>query len=74
MNIAINVFYIFPVLLALCLMLLLTHYAQNYTDIIGGSLMECSYDLYNCIVQYMNPVLFYTYFKLDKYNRAINDL
>ena len=38
MNIAINVFYIFPIMLALCLMLSMTHYAQNYAGIIGGSL------------------------------------
>ena len=34
MNIAINVFYIFPIMLALCLMLSMTHYA----GIIGGYL------------------------------------
>ena len=34
MNVAINVFYIFPIMLALCLMLSMTHYA----GIIGGSL------------------------------------
>ena len=38
MNIVINVFYILPVILALCLMLSVTHYAQNYAGIIGGSL------------------------------------
>ena len=37
-NIAINVFYILPIMLALCLMLSLTDYAQKYTGIIGGSL------------------------------------
>ena len=39
MNIAISVFYIFPIMLALCLMLSLIHYAQNNAGIIGGSLM-----------------------------------
>ena len=41
MNIAINVFYIilFPIILALCLIISLTHYAQNYVGIIGGSLV-----------------------------------
>ena len=39
MSIAINVFYIFPFILALCLILSLTHYAQNYAGIIGGSLV-----------------------------------
>ena len=39
MNIAINVFYIFPIILALYLMLSMIHYAQNYAGIIGGSLM-----------------------------------
>ena len=38
MNIAINVFYIFPIMLELCLMLSMTHYAQKYVGIIGGSL------------------------------------
>ena len=33
-----NKFYIFPIMLALCLMLSVTHYAQNYAGIIGGSL------------------------------------
>ena len=37
-NIVINVFYILPVMLALYLILSLTHYAQKYTGIIGGSL------------------------------------
>ena len=38
-NIIINVFYILLIILALCicLMLSMTHYAQNYTGIIGGS-------------------------------------
>ena len=37
---AINVFYLFPIMLVLCSMLLLTHYAQiNYAGIIGGSLV-----------------------------------
>ena len=40
-NIAINEFYIFPIMLALCLMLSVTYYAQNYAGIIDGSLM-CS--------------------------------
>ena len=30
----------FPIMLALCLMLSMTHYAQNYAGIIGGSLPE----------------------------------
>ena len=38
-NVAINEFYIFPIMLALCLMLSVTHYAQNYAGIIGGSLV-----------------------------------
>ena len=37
-NIAINAFYTLPIMLALCLMVSLTHYAQNYAGIIGGSL------------------------------------
>ena len=37
--IAINIFYIFPIMLALCLILSMTHYAQNYADIIGGFLL-----------------------------------
>ena len=37
MSIAINVVYIFPIVLALCLMLSMTHYAQNYAGIIGGA-------------------------------------
>ena len=36
-NIAINEFYI---MLALCLMLSVTHYAQNYAGIIGGALLS----------------------------------
>ena len=39
MNIVINVFYIFPIILALCLILSLTHYAQSYAGITGGSLV-----------------------------------
>ena len=30
-NIAVGLFYIFPIMLALCFMLSLAHYAQNYT-------------------------------------------
>ena len=30
----------FPIMLALCLMLSMTHYAQNYAGIIGGSLPQ----------------------------------
>ena len=37
MNIVINVLYIFLIMLALCLMLSMTHYAQNYAGKIGGS-------------------------------------
>ena len=37
-NIAINLVYIFPIMLALCLMLLLINYAQNYAGIIDDSL------------------------------------
>ena len=37
MSIAINVFYIFPIVLALCLMPSMTHYAQNYAGIVGGA-------------------------------------
>ena len=29
----------FPIMLALCLMLSMTYYTQNYADIIGGSLL-----------------------------------
>ena len=36
--IAINVFYIFLIMLALCLMLAMTHYAQNYAGIMSRSL------------------------------------
>ena len=32
--------FIFPIMLALCLMLSMTHYAQNYASIIGGSLPQ----------------------------------
>ena len=35
----INVLYIFPIMLALCLMLSMTQYVYNYAGIIGGSLM-----------------------------------
>ena len=40
MNTATNTFYIFPIMLALyiCLMLLMSHYAQNYAIIIDVSL------------------------------------
>ena len=38
-NIAINVFHIFPIMLALCLMPSVTNYSQNYVGIIGGSLI-----------------------------------
>ena len=41
-SIVINVFYIFPIMLTLCLMLSVTHYAQNYAGIIGGSLAPTS--------------------------------
>ena len=34
MNIAISVLHMFPSMLALCLMLSMTHYAQNYAGII----------------------------------------
>ena len=34
---AINVFYIDPIMLVLCLMFLVTHYAQNYGSIVGVS-------------------------------------
>ena len=34
-----NVFYIFPIMLALYLMLSVTHCAENYVGIIGGSLL-----------------------------------
>ena len=37
-DIAINICLHFPIMLALCLMLSMTYYAQNYTGIIGGSL------------------------------------
>ena len=38
MNSSIYVFYIFPIILALYLMLLMTYYTQNYACIIGWSL------------------------------------
>ena len=34
---AINIFYIDPIMLVLYLMFLVTHYAQNYSSIIGVS-------------------------------------
>ena len=34
-----NVFYIFPIMLALYLILSVTHFAQNYVGIIDGSLV-----------------------------------
>ena len=37
-NIAINELYLFPIMLALCLLLSVTHYAQKYAGIIGGFL------------------------------------
>ena len=37
MNIAINVFHILSTILALCLMVSMIHYAQNYAGIIGGT-------------------------------------
>ena len=37
-NVVINVFYTFPIMLALIKMLSVTRYAQNYDGIIGGSL------------------------------------
>ena len=40
MNIAIYVLYMFPIMLVLCVMLSMTHYAQNYAGIIGGSLLK----------------------------------
>ena len=39
-NCYINVFYILPIMLALCLTLSLTHYVQNYAGIISGSLQK----------------------------------
>ena len=39
MNIAINVHCIFPLMLALCLILSITHYAHNNTGTIGRSLV-----------------------------------
>ena len=38
-NIAINVFYTFTIMLALCLMRSVTNYTQNYVGIIGTSLI-----------------------------------
>ena len=35
-----NEFYIFPIMLALCLMLSVTHHAQSYAGIIGRSLLS----------------------------------
>ena len=37
-EITINLLYMIPIVLALCLMLFITHFAQNYTGTIGGSL------------------------------------
>ena len=39
LNIAINIILHFPIMLALWLMLLMTHYAQNYAGIISWSLL-----------------------------------
>ena len=36
----------FPIMLALCLILSMTHYAQNYAVIIGGSLLHCNHDYF----------------------------
>ena len=38
LNIAINIYFTLPIMLALSLMLSMTYYAQNYAGIIGGSL------------------------------------
>ena len=39
----------FPFMLAFCLMLLATHYAQNYAAIIGWSLAICINDILACM-------------------------
>ena len=39
LNIAIKLILQYPIILALCLMLSVTYYAQNYDGIIGGSLL-----------------------------------
>ena len=40
LNIVINIFILhFPIMLALCLMFSMTHFAQNYAGIIGRSLI-----------------------------------
>ena len=46
-DILVNVFYILPIyiMLALCLMISLTHYAQNDAGIIGESLLT----LFKCV-------------------------
>ena len=44
LNITITICLQFPIMLALCLMLSMTYYAQNYTGIIGGSL-----DVVSCV-------------------------
>ena len=50
-NIAVNVLYILPIMLALYLMFSMTHYAQNYAGIVGGSLHIIHFTLlheWNC--------------------------
>ena len=44
-DILVNVFYILPIMLPLCLMLSLIHYAQNNAGLIGGSLLT----LFKCV-------------------------
>ena len=53
-DIAINVFYIFPVILALCIMLSFTHHAQNYASIISGSLIICISMHFECSIRMFN--------------------
>ena len=53
LNIAINIIILqYPIMPALCLMLSMTHYAQNYAGIIGGSLAICILKAYNIIIVY----------------------
>ena len=40
-NIAINVFYTFPIMLELCSMFSFTLYTQKYADIVGRSVYIC---------------------------------
>ena len=54
-DIAINIHLHFPIMLALCLMLLMTYYAQTYAGIIGRSLViEWNYVSIHGLCQTLN--------------------